>query len=112
MEANTTRKDFVANQILKRDAKVIGIYRLVMKTGSDNFRDSAIQGIMKRLNAKGVKILIYEPHIKETYFFGSKVENDLDVFLSTSELIVANRLSKDLDAVKNKVYTRDLFNEN
>ncbi len=112
VDANTTRKDFIANQILKMNPKLIGVYRLIMKEGSDNFRDSAIQGIIKRLNAKGVKIIIYEPHLKDKFFFGSKVEKDLEVFLSKSDLIVANRFSKDLEGVKQKVYTRDLFNEN
>ena len=112
VDANTTRKDFIASQIIKKSPKLVGIYRLVMKEGSDNFRESAVQGIMKRLKAKGIKIIIYEPFLKDDTFFGSIVEKNLEVFLSSVDLIIANRLSKDLKFFKSKVYTRDIFNIN
>ena len=112
VDANTTRKDFIASQILKKNPKLVGIFRLVMKEGSDNFRESAVQGIMKRLKAKGIKIIIYEPFLKDDIFFGSIVEKNLAVFLSKADLIIANRLSKDLESFMPKVYTRDIFNIN
>jgi len=107
VDSNTTRKDFIADSILKRNPKVVGIYRLIMKTGSDNIRSSSIQGIMKRIKAKGIDVVVYEPVIKEDEFFSSKVIKDLDVFLKLSDVIVANRLSDDLVGVQEKVYTRD-----
>jgi UDPglucose 6-dehydrogenase len=109
VDANTTRKDFVANAILKRNPKVVGIYRLVMKTGSDNFRASAIQGVMKRIKAKGIKVVVYEPVLTETEFFHSEVITDLEEFKRISDVIVANRLEDTLQEVEHKVYTRDIF---
>lgn len=109
VDANTTRKDFVANSILQRDPEVVGIYRLVMKTGSDNFRASAIQGVMKRIKAKGIKVVVYEPVLQEAEFFHSEVISDLDEFKRMSDVIVANRLEEILSDVEYKVYTRDIF---
>ncbi|PKL00626.1 MAG: UDP-glucose 6-dehydrogenase [Tenericutes bacterium HGW-Tenericutes-1] len=110
VDANRTRKDHIADMILARKPKVVGIYRLVMKNDSDNFRQSAIQGIMKRIKARGIKVIVFEPVLKENEFFGSEVIRDFDDFIKISDVIVSNRFYKELDSVKDKVYTRDLFN--
>jgi len=109
VDANRTRKDFIAEQIIAKNPDVVGIYRLTMKTGSDNFRQSSVQGVMKRLKAKGIEIVIYEPALEEEHFFHSKIIRNLDEFFDVCDVIIANRFSPELEPVSDKVYTRDIF---
>ncbi|MGL6105763.1 UDP binding domain-containing protein [Romboutsia sp.] len=110
MESNTTRKDHISEQIIKKNPNTVGIYRLTMKANSDNFRHSSIQGIMKRIKGKGIEVVVYEPTMDEDNFYNSKVIRDIEEFKNTCDVIVSNRISEDLLDVQDKVYSRDIYN--
>ena len=110
VDANSTRKDFIAKSIISKNPKVVGVYRLIMKAGSDNYRTSSIQGVMKRIKAKGIEVIVYEPVLNELNFFNSEVITNLEDFKKKSEIIIANRITDEISDVVNKVYSRDLFN--
>jgi UDPglucose 6-dehydrogenase len=110
VEANTVRKDFIANSIINKNPKVVGVYRLVMKSGSDNYRESSVQGVMKRIKAKGISVIVYEPFLKEEQFYNSKVINNLDDFKKLSDVILANRITEEIKDIESKIYSRDVFN--
>jgi UDPglucose 6-dehydrogenase len=112
IDSNVTRKDFIADKIIEKNPKVVGIYRLVMKSGSDNFRASSVLGVMKRIKAKGIQVIVYEPAIKNSLFFNSKVIKNLSKFKNLSDIIIANRKSTELSDVENKIFSRDLFGDN
>ena len=110
VEANTVRKDFIANSIINKNPKVVGVYRLIMKSGSDNYRESSVQGVMKRIKAKGINVIVYEPVLKEEQFYNSKVIKSLEEFKKLSDVILANRITEEIKDIESKVYTRDIFN--
>ena len=110
VEANTVRKDFIANSIINKNPKVVGVYRLIMKSGSDNYRESSVQGVMKRIKAKGINVIVYEPVLKEEQFYNSNVIKSLEEFKKLSDVIIANRITEEIKDIESKVYTRDIFN--